>query len=233
VKLGERLNAIAALVPEGKPLADIGTDHAYLPVTLLKEGKIPSAIAVEVHEGPYQAAREAIHRSGVQDRISLRFGDGLTPLSPGEAGTVVIAGMGGSTIIDILNGEPEVTASIARLVLQPMLAAAAVRRWLLAHNWHIVDEMLVTDEDRLYEIIAAERGVSPEIEEVLLDIGPVLWSKKPPLLLQHIEQIIAQAAKIVQDMKQSPKAVHTARFDELQKKLLALEEKRRCLLSAG
>ncbi len=107
MKLSKRLATIAALVPPGGRLADIGTDHAYLPVYLVTEGIVPSAVAGEVNEGPFRAAGEALARVGLADRISLRFGDGLAVLAPGEADTAVIAGMGGQTIVDILAARPE------------------------------------------------------------------------------------------------------------------------------
>lgn len=229
MRLRERLHAIAALVPMGARLADIGTDHAYLPVALIQEKRISGAIAGEVHEGPYQIAKETIERLGLQDKILLRLGDGLSILTPGEADTAVIAGMGGTTIVDILSGQLSVTQSLQRLILQPMIGAAAVRRWLLANGWRIMDESLVVEEARLYEIIAAEPGISPAIEPILYEIGPVLWQKRPSLLAMHIEQLIFQAKRILRDMSASSDAQNSPRYYELIAKVQQLEAKQACL----
>lgn len=232
MKLGERLSAIAVFAAGGGPLADIGTDHAYLPIYLLEQNLIPRAIAVEVHEGPYQAAREMISRAGLSDRIDLRFGNGLEPLQPGEAATICIAGMGASTMIDILSGRPDVTVNAQRLILQPMTAAGTLRRWLTENGWKLVDEELVFEEGRLYEIITAQQGKTGCFEDILYEIGPVLWTKRSPLLLIHIEQILAHTGRILQEMGQSEKAAQSAKYHKLKLTMLALEEKRTCLLNA-
>ena len=229
MKLGERLQAIAVFAAGGGPVADIGTDHAYLPIYLVLHDYVSKAIAVEVKEGPYQAARDMIERSNLAKQIDLRFGNGLEPLRVGEADTVTIAGMGGATIVDILNARPAVTASIKRLVLQPMIAAGTLRRWLAANGWSIIDETLVVDEGRLYEIIAAEPGRSAEFEDILYEIGPVLWAKRSPLLERHIDQLLSNIERILEEMTQSPTAIQSLRYEELSRRKLALEEKRKCL----
>lgn len=102
VELSPRLLAIAHQVPLGARFADIGTDHARLPVWLLEHGRIPSAIAADLKEGPLSRARQTAARHNLTERISFRLGDGLTPLGPEEADAVAIAGMGGETIASIL-----------------------------------------------------------------------------------------------------------------------------------
>jgi len=179
LNLGERLTAIAERVPKGAVVADIGTDHAYLPVYLLQQGLISHAIAGEVNEGPYRAACQIIDRLNLSKQIDLRFGSGFAVLKAGEADTVTIAGMGGTTIIDILTAHPSVTSELRKMILQPMIGASLVRQWLVQNGWYITDETLVEEEGKLYEIIAAEQGDSPILEPVLYEIGPVLWAQKP------------------------------------------------------
>lgn len=232
MKLGERLNAIALRAAGGGPMADIGTDHAYLPIYLIEQDYIPRAIAVEVREGPFQTAKDMIQRAGLTDRIDLRFGNGLEPLRPAEVNTIAIAGMGGATIIEILEGRPDVTAAAQRLILQPMTAAGALRRWLGKHGWRLADEELVHEEGRLYEVIVAEQGEAESFDDILYEIGPVLWAKKPPLLLTHIEHILAHTGRIVEEMGQSAKAVQSPKYQELTRRMQALEERRICLLNA-
>jgi len=229
LKLGERLLAIAAFVPVGARMADIGTDHAYLPIYLLQKKHIISAVAGEVNKGPFSSAQEAIKSVGLQDEISLRLGNGLDVLSPGEVDVAVIAGMGGATIIDILHGRPQVTRSLGQLILQPMIAASLVRRWLFENNWCISDEALVKEEGRLYEIIVAKPGSSDELEPILYEIGPVLWRNRPVLLKEHVENLIVQAKRILTEMSISDRAQALPKFREYAKKIEQLEAKLACL----
>ncbi|MDR3565172.1 MAG: class I SAM-dependent methyltransferase [Negativicutes bacterium] len=229
MKLGSRMAAIAAMIPAGSRVADIGTDHAYLPIHLVTSGVITSAVAGDVHHGPYQSALAAIGRMGLDEQISVRLGDGLAVLSPGEADTAIIAGMGGPTMIGILSDRPDVTRSLSRLVLQPMLAAGAVRRWLVANGWHLVDENLVEEDGRIYEIIAAEQGLSGEVEPVLYDIGPLLWACRHPLLKDHLAGMIGQLKRVVAEMADSACALNSPRYREYCEQILLLEEKWACL----
>lgn len=229
MKLGSRLAALAAFVPKGTRVADIGTDHAYLPIELVQQNIAISAIAGDVHIGPYQAAKDNIAGLGLNNKVSVRFGDGFSVLSPGEVDTVVIAGMGGTTIIEILNSNPEVTSSLSRLILQPMVATAAVRRWLSTNNWRIIDEALVQDDGRLYEIVVAVQGVSVVTEPIMYDIGAILWDNKPELLELHIKNLIAQTERVLHEMAASHTARRSPKYDEYQERRKQLEVKRQCL----
>lgn len=229
MKLGERLAALAAFVPSGARVGDIGTDHAYLPIELIQNGVAAFAIAGDIHKGPYLAAKENVEGLGLEEKISVRFGNGLAVLAPGEADTVTIAGMGGSTIVEILSSEMEVTSSLTRLILQPMIGAGTVRRWLLANGWMIIDETLVQEDGRLYEIIVAEQGDSLELEPIMYDIGLILWNNKPELLKMHIDQLIAQTKRVVVEMATSSNARQSAKYDEYCQRLKQLEAKQQCL----
>lgn len=123
MNIGVRLEAIAALVPQNCVVADIGTDHAYLPVWLMQKGLIKAAIAADIAEGPCKAAQTNIGMYGLKDKIEVRRGSGLTVLKPGEADGAVIAGMGGSTIVQILEESPDVAKTLKFLIVQPMAGA--------------------------------------------------------------------------------------------------------------
>ena len=133
--IDRRLETIANLVPQGCVLADIGTDHAYLPVWLLDKQRIARAIAGDIAAGPCQAARTTVAQFGQHEHVEVRQGSGLKVLSPGEADCIAIAGMGASTIISILEDDTEVAQSAELLVLQPMAGAASLRAWLCSHSW--------------------------------------------------------------------------------------------------
>lgn len=229
MKLGHRLKVIASMVPTGLTLADIGTDHAYLPIYLVEQNIVPCAIAGDVHQGPYLSAQNAVSSLQLEHRISVRLGNGLEVVKPGEADVVAIAGMGGATIIDILQSCPEVTRTVKRLILQPMIAASLVRKWLHIHGWQIVEEQLVEEEGKLYQIIAAEPGESPEYETILDEIGPLLWQTKHPLLQLHINELIKHLRGVLSAMQSSPEAVNSEKYKEYASRLKGLENKLLCL----
>ena len=149
--IDRRLETIANLVPQGCVLADIGTDHAYLPVWLLDKQRIARAIAGDIAAGPCQAARTTVAQFGQHEHVEVRQGSGLKVLSPGEADCIAIAGMGASTIISILEDDKEVAQSAELLVLQPMAGAASLRAWLCSHGWQLAAEELVDDAPHFYE----------------------------------------------------------------------------------
>ena len=215
MRLDGRLAAVAALVPRGARAADVGTDHAYLAIALLNEQDVETVIATDKNEGPCAAARRTISASGFANRVQVRVGDGLAPLSPGEVDTVCIAGMGGGLIASILAEGAEVLAEVSRLVLQPMNDAAALRQWLYDNGWHIVEESLATADGRLYEIIAAEPGTEETPEPWLLTLGPVLWRDRPPLFARHAKAQTERLRRILRGMEKS----ETARESEAYRKI--------------
>ena len=166
IKLGSRLHTIASFVPIGSRLGDIGTDHAYLPVYLIHKGIIKSAIGVDIHKGPYESALETVRMYGAGQRIAIRQGNGLIPLKSGEIDTLVIAGMGGTTILEILLSNPLVLAEVSKAILQPQGAEARVREELTSQGWRIQDECLVEEENRVYSIIVFTRSEGLNHEEI-------------------------------------------------------------------
>ena len=160
LKLSPRLRRIAEAVPDGARLADIGTDHAYLPVWLLREGRIPYAIASDIRQGPLEHARRTAEAYGVMARMDFRLCAGLERIAPGEADAVVIAGMGGEAIVSILSAAPWLRESGAMLLLQPMTKAEVLRRWLTENGFCIASERLVEDRGTIYAVLRAEAGKS-------------------------------------------------------------------------
>lgn len=158
VELTPRLRLAAELVPQGARLADIGTDHAYLPAWLLLEGKIPSAIAADLREGPLARARETARQCGCGSRMEFRLCDGLSGVRPEEVDAVVIAGMGGETIAGILQAAPWVRTRAVELILQPMSTQPELRRWLADNGMEIRTERLAREGDSLYVVMQAGPG---------------------------------------------------------------------------
>ena len=150
-----RLSLCAVYVRAGSRLADIGTDHAYLPIALCAGGKCPSAIACDINPLPLQSARENIARYGLSDRIATRLGDGLSPVKEDEADDVVIAGMGGELIAQIIAACGWTRNCEKRLILQPMTRHEALIRWLCANGYAIERQGAVCDEGKYYTVIRA------------------------------------------------------------------------------
>ena len=134
-KISHRLIQVAEMVPEGGRLADVGTDHGYVPIWLLEKGRIPSAIAMDINQGPLLRAQENRDKYGYQEVMELRLSNGLEKLKPGEADTVLIAGMGGPLMIQILEAGQENSEGVSAWVLQPQSEIPSVRRYLIEHNF--------------------------------------------------------------------------------------------------
>lgn len=162
MKLSARLQLIADRLPAGCRFADIGSDHALLPVAAVRSGQAVFAVAGEVNDGPLEAARRQVAEAGETARISVRKGDGLAVITPGEVDVITIAGMGGALISSILDAGQAKLAGVKRLVLQPNVGGEFVRRWLLEHDWYLAEEAILEEDGKIYEVLMAE--ATPDAE---------------------------------------------------------------------
>lgn len=228
-KLSDRLEMVAHFIPVGSKLADIGSDHAYLPCHLVKTGVIPFAIAGEVVVGPFQSALRQVESEGLQHAISVRLGDGLEVLQQGEVDTVSIAGMGGPLITAILERGKDRLSTVHRLVLQPNIAAESIRKWLIDEGWQLIDEEMIKEDGKIYEILVAEKGDSRvpygDNQEAELFLGPHLLKKRPLAFFEkwkneqeNWRKILNQLDKATDNMEKSEKK------KELLQKILWVEE---------
>ena len=160
--MSPRLQAIAQQVPQGTRLADIGTDHGYLPVWLLLNSRIECAIAADLRAGPLDRARAAARRFGQTDRSSLQLCDGLDGIDADEVNTIAIAGMGGETIAAILEAAPW-TRRDKCLLLQPMTGAPKLRQWLQSQGYAILHEEIAREGEKLYSIWNVKGGAMPPL----------------------------------------------------------------------
>ena len=158
IELTPRLRMVADMIPAGAVLADVGTDHAYLPAALMLEGKIGSAIAADLRQGPLSRAKETVREYGLNGKIAFRLCDGLSGIRPEEVNAVSIAGMGGETIAAILEAAPWTAAGKHKLVLQPMTQAPRLRKWLREHGYRIRQERLAQEGKRLYCLLEVWGG---------------------------------------------------------------------------
>lgn len=224
IKLSPRLGAIAGLVIAGKPMADIGSDHAYLPVYLVKNRIVPSAVAVEVRPGPWKRAATQVNLHGLADKIEVRLGDGLAPLEPGEVATVVLAGMGARTITRILSNAKALLPSVKRLIIQPMAEVPLVRQWLYEHGFHLTGEELVQEGEHYYFILVAEEGEEKLPSSLELEFGPILLAKKHPLMYPYVNKLTRQEERILSALQPADSVKANREKQAVEKRLDQLKE---------
>lgn len=183
-KLSKRLETVANFVPTGAVVADIGSDHAYLPCYLIHKGIAARAVAGEVVKGPFESAVGQVKKEGLIEKITVRLADGLAAVEVADqVDTVTIAGMGGPLIVSILEKHPESLRGVTRLILQPNIHAKVIREWALANNWAIQDEAILEEDEKIYEIVVLQRG-SMKLTETEILFGPKLMLRKSPAFVQ-------------------------------------------------
>ena len=214
--LSARLGTVAGLVQEGARFADIGTDHAYLPVWLLLQGVITSAIATDLHEGPLRRAKQTAQRYQTTQHISFRLGDGLDCLQPDEADTIAIAGMGGETIADILAAAPWTRLGHYRLLLQPMSALDDLRRWLSSHGYCIEREQLCLDGGTRYTILSVVPGEMPPLTPAECWAGRQVPGIYDPLRGALLDDLIRRSDRALAGIRQSVRPEDAPRRMELE-----------------
>ena len=219
--LSERLNTIAELIlPEG-PMADIGTDHGFLPLYCLQKDLVPFAVLSDVNEGPLGRAKALMEASEVTpDRYSLRLGSGLTVLAPFEVKTAVIAGMGGELICRILQESPAVTGSVQRLVLQPRTRSGVLRSWLWENGWTITCERLARERGRLSQVFAAEKGKQDPYAY------PDIPDADGTLMIEFLDRELVNIRNIMDNLLRSKDPQDLQTIGTLKEKAASLEKRR-------
>lgn len=226
MKLSYRLETIASLVPQGSKVADIGTDHGYIPIWLVKNNIAASALAMDVRKGPLARANEHIAEYGLTACIETRLSDGLSKLMPGEADTVIIAGMGGGLMIHILEGGGHVLDSVKQLILSPQSEIGEVRRYLAIHGYTLTRERMLKDEGKFYTVMVAERGVMEYGKEIEYRYGKLLLDEKNAILSEYLDKEINMHIEIMKALKQQKTEGSLARLFVLSEELKLIEEAR-------
>lgn len=225
IELSLRLQTLAQQIPRGARFVDVGTDHARLPVWLLTQGMITSAIAADLREGPLDRARQTAARHGVTERISFRLGDGLQPIQPGEVDVAAIAGMGGDTIADILAAAPWAASGQCQLLLQPMTSVPDLRGWLWRNGFVIEQELLVR-EDKLYVIILAHGGTMPPLTPAEEWTGRQKQGMESPLRGEYLVQMLTRAEQALDGLRRSRRAEDQDRVIEWEQLVRGLKEQK-------
>ena len=195
VELGPRLKTVASFLEGVTLLCDVGSDHAYLPVYAIQHGLITHAIAGEVVKGPYESATQTVQDYVLNDKISVRLANGLAAFdAEDQIDVIVIAGMGGGLIADILDNGSAKLASVKRLILQPNNREDELRRWLCSHNFQIIEEAIVEENGKFYEIMIAEQGhqvLNAEQER----FGPYLMREQSAVFLDKWQREVDKLEK--------------------------------------
>lgn len=197
----KRLSKVAWMIEEHKQgtiLADIGTDHAYLPCFLLDEKIITSAYACDVAEGPLSSSKETIQSLHLEDQVIPLLGNGLDPIIDKKVDMISICGMGGLLMSEILDAHLDYVEDKI-LFLQANAAIDLLREYLMNHNLQIIDEALVKDAHHIYEIMAVKKG-HQELDEKDILFGPVLRKQKDPLFIEKWERELKIQRRILDSL---------------------------------
>lgn len=224
MQLSKRLQAVADLVTPGNRLADIGTDHGYVPIWLYEQGRIPFALAMDLREGPLQRAAEHIRMHGLDAKIKTRLSDGLEKLFPGEADSIVIAGMGGMLVVKILTQGQAVLDSIQELILQPQSDLDAVREYLHRTGFVIVQEEMVFEEGKYYPMMKAVHGENTDDRKIWFLYGRLLLENRHPVLESYLQKEYDSCCKLLEKLSKTATEVSSRRCEELLEKKHLIEE---------
>lgn len=223
MQLSERLLAVAGLVTPGLRLADVGTDHGYIPLWLTEQGVIPGAIALDINRGPLERARENIKLHGLEEKIETRLSDGVAALRPGEAESVVIAGMGGSLVIKILKEGAEVLRTVKELVLQPQSDIDRVRRYLYESGYQITKEKMILEDGKYYPMMYAVRGIAEKLSDIEYLYGPCLLKNRDACLKTCLEKEKGTFRRVKEELAKSGTPRAEERMKEIEEKLEQLK----------
>ena len=233
MELSKRLQAVADLVTADYKLADIGTDHAYIPICLIQQKKIAEAVALDVNEGPLQRAEEHIRENGLEAEIETRLSNGFQALQPGEVQSAVIAGMGGGLVIRILTEGEEVVRKLEECILQPQSEIEKVRAFLLEKGYEFLEEDMVCEDGKYYPMmkvrppVADIAGEDTEVkcwDTVQLKYGKLLLEKQHPVLREYLEREIRIYQGILEGLKAKDSDRIRQRKEELEQELVEAEK---------
>ncbi|UOK40513.1 tRNA (adenine(22)-N(1))-methyltransferase TrmK [Pseudomonas palleroniana] len=223
--LSMRLERVAANVPAESRLADIGSDHAYLPVALMHRGVITAAVAGEVATTPFHAAQRTVRDNGLEQHITVRLANGLAAIEPGDGITAIsLCGMGGETIRDILDAGKACLSGLERLILQPNGGEQPLRQWLMDNGYSILHEELLHENRFYYEIIVAERAGPVTYSAEQLYFGPLQMQARSPVFLAKWQRLLRQKHKTLASFEQARQAVPPAKVQEVAREVRWISE---------
>ena len=223
MELSKRLQAVADLVSDGLVVADVGTDHGYIPIYLIETKKSPKAFAMDVNKGPLLRAKEHIAEHGLTSSIETRLSDGVRALKKGECECVVVAGMGGALTIKIMEEGKDIFRDLKEFVLQPQSELQKVRAYLYQNAYSIVEENMVLDDGKFYPMFRVINGQSQEYHAIELCYGKLLLEQKNAVLKTFLQKEKAVKELILSNLEQSFGEHIETRRKEIQEELEGIE----------
>lgn len=220
IEISNRLKLIASMVTKGNRLADVGTDHGYVPIYLIKAGMINEALAMDINKGPLLRANEHIKEYALEDKVTTRLSDGLEAYNKGEADTILIAGMGGALTVHILTEGLSKLDDNIELVLSPQSEIFLVRDFLQKNHFVISEEKLIFDEGKYYTVIKAVRGEDDtKYSGIEMEYGYVALRNKDEVLKALLERDIAKYTAIMEKIKDESSESSKDRLKDIAKKV--------------
>ncbi|CAI2679240.1 tRNA (adenine(22)-N(1))-methyltransferase [Apilactobacillus kunkeei] len=225
-KLSQRLKVVADFVPQNSRVADIGSDHAYLPVYLMKQKQIEFGIASEVAKGPLDNAIQEIKAEGLSDRIDTRLADGLLSVQPEDKiDCFTIAGMGGTLIKNILENGKSHLSGDELLILQPNVGEDRLRTWLMNNQYEISDETILREDGHTYEIIVAKKTDKPvKYTEQEIKFGPFLLKQHSDVFVEKWENEIERIEMVIDQMSLAKHDKPVDKINSMKKEIEEIKE---------
>ncbi|GFR36116.1 tRNA (adenine(22)-N(1))-methyltransferase [Thermobrachium celere] len=226
--LSKRLEAVFDMIEKCNCLADIGTDHGYIPIKAIRENKCKKAIASDIKIGPIEVAKKNIKKYELSNLIEVRLGPGLSTLKNGEADVIVISGMGGNLISDIIKNDIQISKNSKYLILQPVQYPEILRQELFNLNFLIIDENIIKEDNKYYHIMKVSYGNKNEYKnQAEFYIGPVNIKKQSSTTFEYIQYKLNHLKLILNNLDRN---LHKDKYDNLIKLISDFEEVKKCLL---
>lgn len=227
MELSRRMQRVADMVTDSRAVADIGCDHGYVSIYLVESGRTGHAYAMDVRKGPLSKAVEHVKQKNLEEQIECRLSDGLERLAPGEADTLILAGMGGLLMIDILKRGSSHRRGDEILILQPQSDIAAVRRYIYEIGYRIQTEDMLVEDGKYYTILrAVSKKTEPkrELSEVEYRYGPCLLKLQHPVLAEYLEKEQEKLLELEEQLGQQTSDRAVQRIAELRAALELCKE---------
>lgn len=230
MEISKRLKIIANAVPTGtNTVVDIGTDHGYIPIYLIKNNMANKCIACDINPMPLSNAEKNIKRYNMSNQIETRLSNGLSQIEAGEADAIIIAGMGGMLIINILKENLEVVKASGLLILQAQLDIIEVRKYIHSINFSIIDEQMICDEGKYYTVILAKPGQENPYYEIEYMFGKKLIEKKDLVFKEFVKKKLNDLEGLKSNISKTKTVNSKKRLDEIKKELKDHQEVLKCL----
>lgn len=228
--LSKRLQTIVDYVPKGtNTVVDIGTDHGYIPIYLIKHQLAHKCIACDINPMPLANAQKNIRRYNMEDQIETRLSNGLSKVQKGEADAIIIAGMGGMLIIDILKENQDLVKAVGLLILQPQLDADQLRRYIHSIEYTIASDEMIYDDGRYYTVISARPGKETPYSDQAYMFGKKILEKKDKVFKESLQIKINDLNKLKNHLSKVGTTETANRIIEINKELALHEEVLTCL----